>query len=94
MAKILPDLSKNEPAAGTKAIAAAAGKPGRGTSVGRNVTAHLDGSVLVLRIDTRATGAKSASGKSVVIGTTNGNVTVPGCNGAKLGLNFYMPNDM
>ena len=63
-----------------------------GTLVGRNVTAEIgaDG-IMVIRINTAALGVASASGKSAVIATTNGNVGVPGTD-CKLGLNFYRPN--
>lgn len=101
MAKVLPDLSQT--AANTMALAAKqnagiakeatrrAAAP-QGEPVGRNVRASMEGHVLVIRIDTKAAGTNSASGKSVVIATTNGNVGVPGTGGAKLGVNFYMPN--
>lgn len=34
----------------------------------------------------------SASGKSKVVASTNGNIVVPGTGGIKLGLNAYIPN--
>jgi hypothetical protein len=49
--------------------------------------------VLTIRIDTRAQGAVSASGKSIVIASTNGNTAVAvGGEVFKLGLNFYKSN--
>ena len=93
MAKVLPDLSQSTAAPKATAPAAAPRRAvASGESIGRNVRATMEGHVLVIRIDTKAAGTNSASGKSVVIATTNGNVGVPGTGGAKLGVNFYMPN--
>lgn len=62
----------------------------QGETIGRNVTASMDGSVLVIRVDTNGEGSTSKSGKSSVIGSTNGNVDVPGSD-LKIGLNVYRP---
>ena len=61
-----------------------------GELIGRNVTIELDGSILTIRADTSAPGVESKSGKSEVVGSTNGNVAVPGTD-LKLGLNLYRP---
>jgi hypothetical protein len=61
-----------------------------GEMIGQNVAMAMEGSVLVLRIDTNAPGTESKSGKSSVIGTTNGNVQVPHTD-LKIGLNVYRP---
>ena len=37
---------------------------------------------------------ESASGKSVIIATTGGNVVVPGCEELKIGLNVYRPQQV
>jgi len=37
---------------------------------------------------------ESASGKSVIIATTGGNVAVPGCEDIKVGLNVYRPQQV
>ena len=58
--------------------------------VGRNISAEIRDKKLVLTIDLEGQGARSASGKNVVIATTSGNVTVPGLSG-KLGINYYVP---
>jgi hypothetical protein len=62
----------------------------QGTVIGRNVAVTAEGNVIVIRVDASAEGVESKSGKSVVIGTTNGNVDIPGL-GLKIGLNVYRP---
>lgn len=65
-----------------------------GLDIGRNVTATIEGNMLVLRIDPAADGTLSASGKNSVISTTSGNVglALPGLPaGLKIGLNVYKP---
>ena len=54
----------------------------------QNVKIETQGTKLVITMDMTATGAKSASGKSTVVASTKGNVTVPGTD-LKLGLNLY-----
>ena len=62
----------------------------RAEAIGRNVLAEIQGETLVLRIDLAADGHESKSGKSSVIGTTNGNVGIAGTD-VKIGLNVYRP---
>lgn len=61
-----------------------------GTVVGRNVSVELDGNMLIIRCDIGAESVESKSGKSEVVGSTNGNIAVPGTD-LKLGLNLYRP---
>ncbi len=60
------------------------------TNVGRNVEVETTGDVLTITVSLKASGAISKSGKSVVIASTNGNVSIPGT-AYKLGLNIYRP---
>ena len=55
----------------------------------QNIELDREGDTLVLRIDMTKELGRSKSGKSLLIATTAGNVTVPGPEGAKLGLNLY-----
>lgn len=55
----------------------------------QNVQMKLNGNVLEIRVDLSQPGAMSRSGKSNVIGSTEGNVTVPGKPEVKVGLNVY-----
>jgi hypothetical protein len=56
----------------------------------KNVEFQLEGNDLVIRIDLTQKLGTSSSGKSQLIGTTSGNVTVPGTD-IKVGLNVYRP---
>lgn len=55
----------------------------------QNVKMEVKGNKLVVEIDLTAQGVKSASGKSTVIASTKGNVSVPGADGLKIGVNCY-----
>lgn len=60
-------------------------------AMGPNVTASVEEGVLYLAIDLAVRGSVSASGKSLMIATTSGNVDIPGLAGGKIGLNAYLP---
>jgi len=55
--------------------------------LGNNVDAVLEGNILTLTIDLSKRSGRSASGKNVVIASTNGNQSLP--NGEKIGVNCY-----
>jgi hypothetical protein len=55
----------------------------------RNINLRREGSKLVVTIDLSAEGTPSASGKTVVIASTHGNIDVPDTKGLKLGINVY-----
>ena len=57
----------------------------------QNVEFQVQGDTLLIRVDLRQELGESASGKSVIIGTTGGNVAVPGYEDIKVGLNVYRP---
>jgi hypothetical protein len=57
----------------------------------QNVTFELQGDRLVIVVDLRQELGVSSSGKSIIIGTTGGNVVVPGMEEVKVGLNVYRP---
>lgn len=56
-----------------------------------NVQMHLEGSILVIQVDLNQSFGLSASGKSEIIASTGGYVSVPGCEEVKVGLNVYRP---
>lgn len=58
-----------------------------------NVATEVKGSKLVITVDLANKGTASKSGKSRLIASTAGNVTVTGPDGQafKLGLNVYQP---
>ena len=57
----------------------------------KNVTMKIDGKKLLIEVDLSAGGEASKSGKSLVIASTEGNVSVPGAAQVKIGLNIYKP---
>lgn len=56
----------------------------------QNVKMSVDKKTLTITVDLGAKGTESKSGKSVVLASTEGNVTVPGTD-VKIGLNVYRP---
>src|SRR6266568_6839147 len=57
----------------------------------QNVQFQVQGDKLVIIVDLSQEIGESASGKSVIIATTSGNVSVPGRDDVKVGLNVYRP---
>ena len=55
----------------------------------RNVDMKINGTVLTITVDLSVPGEMSSSGKSLVIGSTEGNVAVPDKPEIKVGLNVY-----
>jgi hypothetical protein len=56
-----------------------------------NVHMEVQGNLLVMTIDLSQTMGVSASGKSEIIATTGGNVSLPGYDEIKIGVNVYRP---
>ena len=56
----------------------------------KNIQIEVRDSKAVITIDLKAEQGASKTGKSLVIGTTEGNVTIPGTD-IKLGVNCYRP---
>lgn len=54
----------------------------------KNVEMKVEGNVLTITVDLSQNFGKSSSGKSIIIASTEGNVTVPGRE-EKIGLNIY-----
>ena len=57
----------------------------------QNVQFQVQGDKLVIIVDLSQELGESASGKSVITATTSGNVSVPGREDVKVGLNVYRP---
>lgn len=57
----------------------------------QNVGFDVQGTMLVITVDLSQEVGESGSGKSMIIGTTGGNVSVPGYEDIKVGLNVYRP---
>lgn len=55
----------------------------------KNIDFKVDKNKLTITIDLKKEFGKSKSGKSITIASTEGNVTVEGTDGVKVGLNVY-----
>ena len=55
----------------------------------KNVEMSLEGNILTIKVDLSKEFGPSASGKTIIISSTEGNVTIPGHEEAKVGLNVY-----
>jgi hypothetical protein len=55
----------------------------------KNVTVTVEHETLIIKVDLTKELGPSASGKSVIIATTGGNMDVPGIDDTKFGLNVY-----
>lgn len=55
----------------------------------KNVDLKVEGEKLVITVDLKARHGKSASGKTTIVATSEGNISVPGHEEIKLGLNLY-----
>ena len=59
----------------------------------KNVEWTLDGDLLTIRIDLSQTLGPSSSGKTTIIASTEGNVSVGPARDEKIGLNVYRPRN-
>jgi len=55
----------------------------------KNVVLHVENNVLTIKIDLAKEFGPSASGKTTIIATTEGNVSIPGAEDKKIGINVY-----
>ncbi len=55
----------------------------------KNCEMKMDGNILTIMVDVSKEFGTSSSGKSVIIASTEGNVSVPGKEDVKIGLNVY-----
>jgi hypothetical protein len=55
----------------------------------KNVELSAEGNTLIIKVDLSKDFGASKSGKTVVIASTEGNISVPGMPNAKIGLNVY-----
>lgn len=54
----------------------------------KNVELQVEGSILIIKVDLGREFGPSSSGKTTIIATTEGNVSIPGRE-EKIGLNIY-----
>ena len=57
----------------------------------KNVELSVEGDKLIITVDLKQDFGPSASGKSITIASTEGNVALPGHEEIKIGLNIYKP---
>ena len=57
----------------------------------KNVEMNVKGDKLTIVVDLKARLGASKSGKTILVASTEGNVSVPGAEEIKLGLNLYVP---
>jgi hypothetical protein len=55
----------------------------------KNVEMKVDGNILTITVDLSKEFGLSSSGKTIIIASTEGNVSVPGAEDKKVGLNVY-----
>jgi hypothetical protein len=55
----------------------------------RNIKTNITGNILTITVDLSIPGETSSSGKSLVIASTEGNVSVEGKPEVKMGVNIY-----
>lgn len=55
----------------------------------KNVDMKLEGNILTIMVDISKEFGKSTSGKSLIIASTEGNVSIPEKDEIKIGLNIY-----
>ena len=55
----------------------------------KNVELTVEGDILTIIVDLTKEFGPSASGKTIIIATTEGNVSIPGRDEGKIGLNVY-----
>lgn len=55
----------------------------------KNVEMHVEGNILTITVDLAKEFGPSSSGKTIIVATTEGNVSVPDHEGIKTGLNVY-----
>ena len=54
----------------------------------KNVELEVEGNILTIKVDLTREFGRSSSGKTIIIASTEGNVTIPGRE-EKIGLNVY-----
>ena len=55
----------------------------------KNVEMTVEGSILIIKVDLTKEFGPSSSGKTIIIASTEGNVSVPNREEVKVGLNVY-----
>jgi hypothetical protein len=59
------------------------------TLIMKNVEMNVENNILTIKVDLSKEFGPSASGKTTIIASTEGNIAIPGNEEAKIGLNVY-----
>ncbi len=55
----------------------------------KNIEMKLEGTILTMKVDIAKDFGPSKSGKSITVASTEGNISIPGAEDVKIGLNVY-----
>lgn len=55
----------------------------------KNIELIVEGTILTVKVDLSKEFGPSSSGKTIIIATTEGNVSIPGAEDKKIGVNVY-----
>lgn len=55
----------------------------------KNVEMKVEDNILIVKVDLTKEFGPSSSGKTIIIATTEGNISIPEKEGVKIGLNVY-----
>jgi hypothetical protein len=55
----------------------------------KNVEMKLEGDILTIKVDVTKEFGPSSSGKTIIIASTEGNISIPDKEDVKIGLNIY-----
>jgi len=55
----------------------------------KNIEMSIEGNILTIKVDLSKDFGPSASGKTIIIASSEGNQSIPGKEEAKIGLNVY-----
>ena len=55
----------------------------------KNIEMQTEGGILIIRIDLNKDFGRSKSGKTSIVASTEGNVSIPGNSEMKIGINVY-----
>ena len=55
----------------------------------KNIDMTVEGNTLILKVDLSKEFGPSSSGKTIIIASSEGNVSIPGAEEKKVGLNVY-----
>ncbi len=58
----------------------------------KNVEIKVENNTLIIKVDLTKEFGPSASGKTIIIASTEGNIPIEGHDNAKIGLNVYKKN--